>query len=96
VIKISDEGAGVIGGEVDGALMVLLSKVTAPFRARALPWMVAPVLSEIEERAKIFPANRVVVPRVAELPTCQNTLEAWAPLIRTTLLPAAVVSVLPI
>jgi hypothetical protein len=56
--------------------MVLVSKVTAPFRARALPWRVAPVVTVIELRAKMFPANELVVPRVAEVPTCQNTLEA--------------------
>ncbi len=32
------------------------------------------------------------VPSVAELPTCQNTLQACAPLIRLTVLPDAVVS----
>jgi hypothetical protein len=34
-----------------------------------------------------------LVPRVAELPICQKTLQAWAPLMRTTLLLAAVVRV---
>jgi hypothetical protein len=38
----------------------------------------------------------VVVPKVAELPTCQNTPQPTAPLINITLLSAAVVSVLPI
>ena len=33
------------------------------------------------------------VPRVAELPTCQNTLQAWAPLVRMTLLAESVMSV---
>jgi hypothetical protein len=38
----------------------------------------------------------VLVPRVAELPTCQKTLDAVAPLVsKTMLLPAAVVSALP-
>jgi hypothetical protein len=36
------------------------------------------------------------VPSVAEDPTCQNTLQANAPLVRTTRLPDAVVSVFPI
>jgi len=35
------------------------------------------------------------VPSVAELPTCQNTLQDWAPLIRLTKLPDAVVSAEP-
>jgi len=76
--------------------MVLLSKVTAPFRARALPLRVAPVVSVIEVRAKMFPANVLLVPRVAEDPTCQKTLAARALLIRSTLLLDAVVNVLPI
>jgi hypothetical protein len=33
------------------------------------------------------------VPRVAELPTCQNTLQAWAPLVKMMLLADAVISV---
>ena len=49
--------------------MVLLSKVTAPFRAKALPQpMVAPVFRVMLVSARIFPWNEVVVPRVAELP----------------------------
>ena len=46
--------------------------------------------------ARIFPSNAVVVPRVAELPTCQNTLHGEALFIRTTDDADAVVSVLPI
>jgi hypothetical protein len=101
VTKISEDGAGVIrggGGPLipAGVLMVLLSKVTAPFRAKALPWSTAPVPSEIDDNAKIFPANTELVPSVAELPICQNTLEAWAPLVRRTVLLVAVVSALAI
>jgi hypothetical protein len=45
--------------------------------------------------AIMFPVNNVLVPRVAELPTCQNTFLDRAPPLRMTwLLPAAVVSVL--
>src|ERR1043166_6518459 len=32
----------------------------------------------------MFPLNTVLVPRVAELPTCQNTLAALAPLLKIT------------
>ena len=54
--------------------MTLLSSVTAPFRAKALPQLMpAPVFIVMLVSARIFPANAVVVPRVAELPTCQNT-----------------------
>src|SRR5438270_13414043 len=73
---------------------MLLSNVTAPFRASALPFNVAPVLTVIDARAIMFPANVVLVPRVAELPTCQKTFFDWAPPLRITwLLPEAVVSV---
>ena len=37
--------------------------------------------------ARIVPRNVEPVPSVAELPTCQNTLQDWAPLIRLTELP---------
>jgi hypothetical protein len=50
---------------------VLESIVTAPFRARARPDMVALVSREMLVSARIFPTNAVPVPNVAELPTCQ-------------------------
>ena len=50
---------------------MLLSSVTAPLRASILPSTVAPVFSVIEVSARIVPAKLVVVPSVAELPTCQ-------------------------
>jgi hypothetical protein len=74
----------------------LLSNVTAPVLAKALPWRTAPVPSEMDARARMFPENVEEVPRVAELPTCQKTLAALAPLMRTTLLLVAVVSPLAI
>ena len=46
--------------------------------------------------ARMFPANAVVVPRVAELPTCQNTLQSPPPLMTRTDELLAVVSVLAI
>jgi hypothetical protein len=73
-----------------------VSIVTAPFRARALPEMLARVVSVMLVRARMFPANVVSVPSVAELPTCQNTLQTDPPLITRTLELLAVVSVLPI
>jgi hypothetical protein len=45
--------------------------------------------------ANTFPTKSVPVPKVAELPTCQNTLQAWAPLIRSTEEAEAVVMVEP-
>jgi hypothetical protein len=75
---------------------LLVSIVTEPARASARPLMSAPLLSVIEARAMMVPTKSVSVPRVAELPTCQNTLHGEAPLMRLTLLPDAVVSVEPI
>jgi hypothetical protein len=72
----------------------LLSKLTAPVRASALPFSVAPVSRETDACAMTVPANVVLVPSVAELPTCQNTFSDVAPPLRMTwLLVAAVVSV---
>ena len=53
---------------------MLVSNVTAPVLASALPFSVAPVVSDMDACAMMVPANIVLVPRVAELPTCQNTL----------------------
>jgi hypothetical protein len=44
----------------------------------------------------MFPANAVAFPSVADDPTCQKTLQACAPLMRTTLDAGAVVSADPI
>ena len=74
-------------------VIVLLSSVTAPLRARSRPSTVAPVVTVIDVSAKMLPLNVVVVPSVAELPTCQKTLQDWAPLMRLTVLAEAVVSV---
>src|ERR1017187_7282316 len=78
------------------AVTLLLSSVTAPFRARTLPSVLAPVFRVILVSARTFPANEVVVPRVAELPTCHHTPQAEAPLLSVTEEPLAVVSVVPI
>ena len=67
--------------------------VTAPFRARARPWTVTPLFTDIEVRARMLPRKTELLPRVAELPTCQNTLHSSAPLIRFTVLLDAVISV---
>ncbi|HQU25873.1 MAG TPA: hypothetical protein PLS29_02445, partial [Acidimicrobiales bacterium] len=85
----------VVVGDVEqtGTVTWLSSRVTAPFRARTRPLTVAPVSSVTDVRASTVPAKLVVVPRVAELPTCQNTLHAWAPFSKTTLAELAVVSV---
>ena len=75
------------------AVKVSLSKVTAPLRASARPCTSAPVCTAIDVNAMIVPLNEDVVPSVAELPTCQNTWQAWAPLMTLTWLAEAVISV---
>ena len=57
-----------------GFTMVLESNVTAAIRASALPFSVAPVFSVMAWSAMIVPWKADVVPRVAEVPTCQKTL----------------------
>jgi hypothetical protein len=46
----------------------------------------------MDVRANMVPEKLLVVPMVAELPTCQKTLHAWAPFSRTTELPDAAIS----
>ena len=76
-------------------VIVLLSRVTAPFRARRRPSTIAPVVAVMEVNARMVPTNDEWVPSVAELPTCQKTLQAWAPLMSPTRLLDAVMIVLP-
>ena len=78
------------------AVMTSSSRVTAAVRAYRPPEFVTPELAVIEVKAKMFPAKAVPVPRVAELPTCQNTLHAWALLIKDTAASVEVISVDPI
>src|SRR5206468_1654031 len=76
--------------------IVLVSIVTAPFSAIALPQMiVSVVLSVMLWSAMRLPANAVEVPSVAELPMPQNTPVVVPPLITFTADALAVVSVLP-
>jgi hypothetical protein len=76
--------------------MPAVSRFTAPFRASALPAIVAPVFMVIVVSAITFPTIALPVPSVAELPTTQNTLQLEPPPVKTTRELAAVVSVLPI
>jgi hypothetical protein len=77
-----------------GRVTVLESKVTAPVRASRRPCTTAPVSAVIDVRARTDPVNVDPVPRVAELPTCQYTLQGLTPT-RTTELAEAVMRVLP-
>ena len=76
-------------------VMVLVSSVVAPLRANILPSAVAPVVIVIDVKARTVPVNTEFVPCVAELPTCQKTLQGAAPPMRLTRLAEAVVSVEP-
>jgi hypothetical protein len=76
-----------------GTVIVSSSRVTAPLRASARPAIVSPVFTEIDVRARILPEKSELVPRVAELPTCQNTSQAWASPVRMMLLAESVMSV---
>jgi hypothetical protein len=79
-----------------GMEIALVSIVTAALRARARPLTVAPVVRAMFVSARMLPLNAVVVPRVAELPTCQKMLQSCAPPRTRTDELLAVVSVLPI
>jgi hypothetical protein len=78
-----------------GTVMTLSSRVTAPFRAKTRPLTSAPVLSVMDVSASNEPLNWLVVPSVAELPTCQKTWHACAPFSSTTRLPVAATNVEP-
>jgi hypothetical protein len=78
-----------------GTVMTLSSRVTAPFRAKTRPLTSAPVLSVMDVSARSEPLNWLVVPSVAELPTCQKTWHACAPFSSTTRLPVAATNVEP-
>ena len=92
----SSPGEEVGSSSQSGVVKVVLSRVTAPLRASARPSTVVPVPVLIDVSARIVPTKVVPVPRVAELPTYQNTWQLWAPLTREIALPEAVVSAEPI
>ncbi len=59
-----------------GTEMELSSSVTAPFLVSARPDTEAPVLRVIDVKARMVPEKLLVVPSVADVPTCQKTLHA--------------------
>lgn len=67
------------------AVIALVSSVTVPFRANALPCRLALVAMVMLVSATMFPWNALNVPRAAELPTCQKTSQGEAPPIRLTI-----------
>ena len=88
---------GIIAAEQPSAEISLVSRVTAPMLAKALPHAIfAPVVSVMLVCARILPWKRLWVPRVAELPTCQKMFPVVIPLAKMTVESLAVVRVLPI
>jgi hypothetical protein len=71
-------------------MTVSLIRVTVPFRASTRPDTVTPLFSVIDVVAMMVPAKLEPEPRVAELVTCQKTLQGWAPLTKRTELDEAV------
>lgn len=91
-------GAGVgvgAGAEASHVVLVIVfvSNVTAPLRANTRPSTFAPVVRVAEVKAKMLPLKTEFAPSVTELPICQKTLQARAPLLKITLLAPAVMSV---
>jgi hypothetical protein len=77
--------------------MLLVSSVTAPFLASALPPLIfAPVVNVMLVSAIRLPMNCVPVPSVADDPICQSTPHGLPPLMIDTDDALAVVSVLPV
>jgi len=75
VVAVLDTGTG--GGVTQVALVIVLeSRVTAPFCAKTLPSTLTPVVNVADIKAKIFPLKIELAPSVAELPTFQKTLQA--------------------
>jgi hypothetical protein len=89
------DGVGVGVVEQADALIVSSMRVTSPFRANTRPFTVTPEPSVIVVNAMTVP-TKVGPFRVAELPTCQNTLHADAPPVRLTVLLVPAVRVDPV
>src|ERR1700719_1267321 len=94
--RLSVRIGGCGGTHGAGTDATLVSNVTAAVPAHSRPSTVAPVVTVMEAKARMFPLNTEPVPNVAELPTCQKTLAALAPPLRITWRPEVVVSVDPI
>lgn len=75
-IRHSSNGGYEISNENYCFTIVFPAKITVPVLAKALPSKVAPVSKVMDCIAIIVPLNTEVVPKVAELPTCQNILAA--------------------
>jgi hypothetical protein len=92
--EVVDEVVVAVGAQT-GLVTVFESNVTEPLRAISRPWTVAFVLAVIDVNASTVPTKVEPTPSVAELPTCQKTLQGWPPLMTITLLFTAVMRVDP-
>jgi hypothetical protein len=90
--------ATVVAGEVPavGPRVVLVPVVVEPVVA-VVDDEVVVVSGAADESGGgcLVPTNLGTTPSVAEVPTCQKTLHGWAPLMSSTLLLGAVMSVEP-
>lgn len=77
-VEVYGVGVGVSVGVGVGAhtATLFVSNVTAQFSASALPDMLALVFRVMSWSARIFPLKTEFVPSVAEVPTCQYTLQS--------------------
>jgi hypothetical protein len=90
-----DDGGLTTGGQVSDWMKLELSIIDAP-RANRPPILVASASAVIETAARTLPIKSEPNPRVALVPTFQNTLQALPPPVKSTADPVAVVKVLPI
>ncbi len=75
--EVAIEVAALVEAAVQvGTEITFASRVTAPFLASTLPLTFASVNKLAEVRARIVPSKVELVPKTAELPTCQKTLHA--------------------
>ena len=72
---VGSVGTGAAPTLQEAKLTVLLSSVTVPFRAKALPTRLAPLFIVMDVSARMLPTNVVVVSMVAELLTSHCTLQ---------------------
>jgi hypothetical protein len=83
VVVVVEAVVVVVGVSHVGRVIESWIRVTSALRARSRPAMFAPFPTVMDVKAMIVPTKLEPDPRVAELVTCQKTLQAWAPLAST-------------
>src|SRR5581483_1115332 len=83
-------GVAVVAATQVDRVMASLIRVTSPFLASARPFTLTPLFIVIDVRARMVPPKVEPDPSVAELVTCQKTLQGCAPLMKLTELDEAV------